>query len=121
MRGSSELTLTLQSRSTCKQQGLSIFGSAAERVETVHRDLSAAQRGRSMSGLWAVGQVMDGSSRLLRHLYLPLYPHVLEGVGLAVSVVKEELLPLHDRSLGEDPDAVVSVHHHHFSVAVGIN
>lgn len=31
------LTLPLQSKNTCRQQGLSIFGSAAERMETLLR------------------------------------------------------------------------------------
>lgn len=61
---------TLKSRSTCKQQRLSIFGSAAERMETetVHRDVSsgcdAAPRDRSMNGrLRASGQVLEEGSR----------------------------------------------------------
>lgn len=32
---------------------------------------------------------------------------------MTLPVVKEKLLSLQDSSLGEDSDAVVSVHHHH--------
>lgn len=57
----------------------------------------------------------------LRQFYLPLYSHIFEGIGLAVSVIKEELLSLKDSSFGKYSNAVVSIYHHHFSIAVGIN
>lgn len=57
----------------------------------------------------------------LSHLHLPLDPDVLEGVGLAVSVVKEELLSLEYRPFGKDPYPVIPIHHHHFCVAVGVD
>ena len=38
-----------------------------------------------------------------------------------VPVVKEELLPSLYRALREDPDPVVSVHHHDLRIAVGIH
>lgn len=60
----------LWSRGTCKQQGGTIFGSAAERVETatVHRNLPARcdtlETDRSISGwLRSSGQVMEVGSR----------------------------------------------------------
>lgn len=73
-------------------EGLSIFGSAAERTETatVHWEFTrydAAERDRSVRGeLMSWGQVTISLQVWLSHVYLPLYPHIFEGVGLAVSV-----------------------------------
>lgn len=66
------------------------------------------------------GQSIDIATKLSQ-VHLPLNSHVLQSISLTVSVVKEQLLPLQDSSLGEDSNAVVSVDHHNFSVAVGIN
>lgn len=57
----------------------------------------------------------------LKDVGLPLDPHVLEGVRLAVPVIKEKLFPSLNRPLGKDPDAMIPIHHNHFGITVGIH
>lgn len=57
----------------------------------------------------------------LKDIGLSLDPHVLEGICLAVPVIKEKLLPSLNRPLGKDPNPMVPVHHDHFGVTVGIH
>lgn len=87
----------------------------------VHGPLLAAC---DTTGTWGVRcgwKVVNPEAAGLSHLHLPLDPHVFEGVGLAVSVVKKELLSLKYGPFGKDPYPVIPIHHHHFSVAVGID
>lgn len=92
-------------------------------IETLSARCDAAERDRSISGRLKELRRGYGGRQMMKlsHVYLPLYSHIFEGICLAVSVVKEELLSLQNSSFGKDSDAVVSIHHHHFSIAVGIN
>lgn len=64
------------------EEGLAIFGGAAETDRTVSRD----PKGFKCISEWLIRTGCEGREQVrLGHVHLPLYPHVFEGIGLAVS------------------------------------
>lgn len=57
----------------------------------------------------------------LKDISLSLDPHILEGISLAVPVIKEELFASLNCPLGKDPNPMISVHHDHFGITVGVH
>lgn len=63
----------------------------------------------------------DRLAHSLDDIGLPLYANILQGICLAVPVIKEELLSCLDGPLGKDSYPVVSIHHHNFGIAIGVH
>lgn len=74
---------------------------------------------------WCVHESKDSAATTvpggLKDVGLPLDPHVLEGIRLTVPIIKEELFTSLNCPLGKDSNPMISIHHDHFSIAVGVH
>lgn len=56
-----------------------------------------------------------------RNFHFSFNTHILEGISLAIPVVKEKLFTSLYRSLGKYANSVIPIYHHYFCIAIGVN